>query len=625
MSPLHCYPPKIIGIIVTMIVTGAARSVGVKIFYQNGFVNPLFVTLLYLFGHALALLVYGGSVYLEQRRQQPPHGGGSHNEYHSRHTWNSMISKSIHRTSLHDHAIGALLLAPGIVPAAVTLSDHDDDDDATIVGRPIVMTFWGMLPMGEFSKGRFASTPNGNHIEMMMDPPQHQQPPHGTTTNGDGSTCFNDSHDTNNDTQATQWGSVAGLNEQSKQAVQWVHQIPWYGKPIIPGLCNLGKSALRWASLVYIDASVAEILISGLELVLSVVAARIIRRRLVAHVRWLGVAVVLVGIVWVGLIDTILAGRPGAAAGQPTGDDPAAETSSSSSSPLNGSDSSNSSRRTLTGLMLILAQSIMSAIQDIAEEIFMAESDFPATLLLGMEGLLGFMIGAVLYVPIAPLFGEDAVMAWQQFTATPSTWGYGLSLILLFLVNGIANILTTSATSSMTRNVWKNIRTVLVWVLGLLIFYVANGRRTIGEPWETPKSFLTLLGFFIMLVGIHTYYRPVVPNNRHSVHLGRDDDEGDKRQLQKYDNEGTPPPPQLSDIRTMGSMTTAAHDNTIRQRSSRPRSMTIPQPQRDDDNSSHKDNSIQLQQRPSSSLPNSPRFEIHTRGANSSTKCGSLR
>ena len=49
---------------------------------------------------------------------------------------------------------------------------------------------------------------------------------------------------------------------------------------------NLLASALRWTSLVYIDASVVERMVTGLELTFSVVAARILRRRMVARSIW---------------------------------------------------------------------------------------------------------------------------------------------------------------------------------------------------------------------------------------------------------------------------------------------------------------------------------------------------
>jgi len=41
-----------------MVITGASRSVAVKLFYDLGFRNPLFVTLLYLTGQGLSLVVY---------------------------------------------------------------------------------------------------------------------------------------------------------------------------------------------------------------------------------------------------------------------------------------------------------------------------------------------------------------------------------------------------------------------------------------------------------------------------------------------------------------------------------------------------------------------------------------
>jgi drug/metabolite transporter (DMT)-like permease len=612
---MQCYySPKIIGILVSMIVTGAARSVAVKIFYQRGFVNPLFVTLLYLLGHAMALLVYGGSRYVERQKQQRPN-----NDRHSRHTLNSMISKSIHRTSLHDHLIFTATVAGhygGGLHSTATLSEENSE-----TGRPMVVSFWGMLPMGEFPRGRYVTTPNGNHIEMMMDTQHQPQPAKTTTSTTDG---------TSNNTQATQWGSVAGLNENSKRAVQWVHAIPWYGKPVVPGLCNMGKSALRWASLVYIDASVAEILISGLELVLSVIAARLIRKRLVAHLRWLGVALVLVGIVWVGLTDYMvqLLATNNDNTSQAA---PAGTTAPSSSSSSVATSSSNNNNDTLKGLLLILAQSIMSAIQDIAEEIFMSEADFPATLLLGMEGLLGFVLGALLYVPVAPLLHEDPVGAWRHFTSSSSVWGYGMFLVLLFLVNGIANILTTCATSSMTRNVWKNIRTALVWVLGLLTFYIAAARSSgessrssiIGEAWETPKSFITLLGFCIMLAGIHTYYRPAVVPNQHNatasstiLHDERYDEIYlDQPQLNLPERATTThcwDLPVLSNNLTTGSLMTEVHDNTIRQRSlslpGNPRLMA----------SELYDHNWRT------SLSSSPKFEIHAKGGSDARRCGRL-
>jgi protein-S-isoprenylcysteine O-methyltransferase Ste14 len=60
-------------------------------------------------------------------------------------------------------------------------------------------------------------------------------------------------------------------------------------------------------------------------------------------------------------------------------------------------------------------------------------------------------------------------------------------------------------TSAMTRNVWKNLRTVLVWLVALLIFYI-GGNTDYGESWFTPESFYILSGLLVMSAGIGVYY-----------------------------------------------------------------------------------------------------------------------
>jgi hypothetical protein len=58
----------------------------------------------------------------------------------------------------------------------------------------------------------------------------------------------------------------------------------------------------------------------------------------------------------------------------------------------------------------------------------------------------------------------------------------------------------------MTRNVWKNLRTALVWVFALAIYYT-TANDSLGEKWNTPQSFYILASFCIIVFGIATYYR----------------------------------------------------------------------------------------------------------------------
>jgi len=284
-------------------------------------------------------------------------------------------------------------------------------------------------------------------------------------------------------------GSSHGLTIESEERIQWIHCVPWYAKPAIPAFFNLLNAALRWASLVHIDASVAEMLISGLELALSVVAARIFRSRRIGMARWMGVLLVAVGV--------IIIERANSSKHQATGDDD--NQMDDDSKEYDGED-------VMLGVILIILQSILSVLQDIAEEIFMQAADFPPTMMLGMEGLYGFFIGLIIYFSIGDKLGvEDTNYTIQLLkeNANMRWWIFGLPF--LFLVTGIFNITATEVTSAMTRNVWKNFRTALVWVLSLFIFYF-GGNADYGEAWFMPESFYILFGLVVMSAGIVVYY-----------------------------------------------------------------------------------------------------------------------
>ncbi len=131
----------------------------------------------------------------------------------------------------------------------------------------------------------------------------------------------------------------------------------------------------------------------------------------------------------------------------------------------------------------------MVAFQDIDEEVF----DFPPVLLVGMKGLYGLVVALVLYFPFGAIIWNGKVVClsvgWE----------------LLVTVTAVFNIAASCLTSSMTRNVWKNFRTVLIWIVRLIIFY-ASGNPALGEEWVIPRSFYILMGFAVILTGVYIYY-----------------------------------------------------------------------------------------------------------------------
>ena len=218
------YSLRVSLVLAGMVVTGASRSVVVKLFYDLGFRNPLFVTILYLTGQGLSLVVY-----LVSRRSSPPPA----------------------RRRPRYKKVSIELPTRNVVPNPMHATDDECPGDMEDeVKEPVV-----------------------------------------------------EAKDEEKTPERRRSGSPTGLTTESHHAatVTWVHAIPWYLKPAVPGFFNLCNSAMRWGSLIYVAASMAEMLISGLELLLSVVAARCIRKRRISWSRWVGVLVVALGLALVRL------------------------------------------------------------------------------------------------------------------------------------------------------------------------------------------------------------------------------------------------------------------------------------------------------------------------------------
>ncbi|KAL3798927.1 hypothetical protein ACHAW5_001654, partial [Stephanodiscus triporus] len=290
-------------------------------------------------------------------------------------------------------------------------------------------------------------------------------------------------------------GSRHGLSDESEE---WTRRksrvVPHHARPLIPAVLNLLNSGLRWASLLYVDASVAEMMISGLELSLGAVAARAFRCRRIAPSRWVGVAMVAIGVM---IVERANRGRHRGTDDDDDDDDEATDDRGDDAVRPHGGSASDAT----IGVVLIFLQSTLSVLQDIGEEIFMQAADFPATKMLGMEGSYGFCVGLVAYATIGRsdlwrgIEDVDSTLSTVRDNASVRRWVVGLPF--LFLVTGIFNIKATEATSAMTRNVWKNMRTLLVWVVSLGIFYLGRD-SDYGEAWHTPESAYILFGFTVM-------------------------------------------------------------------------------------------------------------------------------
>ena len=213
--------------------------------------------------------------------------------------------------------------------------------------------------------------------------------------------------------------------------------------------------------------------------------------------RWIGVWIVTAALLLVGLADIALSVQD---------DKEAAQELSQLDDDGYSMDAATNEQGQMIAIFLIIGQCITSVLQDITEEIFMSEANFDPMLLLGMEGAIGLVIGILCYLPMSRFLGQDP---WEPLNGSLNEMensGFAIFITLLFLLTAIYNISATAVTSSMTRNLWKNLRTQLVWVFGLVIYF-STGDEDMGEPWGIPSSLIVPMASVIMGVGIWFYYK----------------------------------------------------------------------------------------------------------------------
>ena len=442
------YSVSVIFPLVGMIVVGAARSVVIKIYFQlqeemGRAATPMFVTLLYLFAHAISLFVY-------------------------------VVERKLVRKAYYDNLYSTIDGSDPTADASDNCDDRNSNTQSISEGNndsPISIS----NDLGYHDD--YNDDDNDNEVfvdeeEMISSSSGSRQLPIDAVVirNGERPTRL-----------LRKQGSSTGLTSDSGDAfaVAWIRSIPWYLKPAIPGLFNLCCTALRWASLVYVAASVAEILIGGMELVFSSFAARIIRKRLISPRRWIGVAFVTLGILGVGFAKT----RD-------------SSLSSSLDSEEKDGEAAQQQHEFVMGNLLIFGQCLFSVFQDLSEEIILQEAEYPATLLLGLEGLFGLAFG----IPVYVLFFKEDDLELTRFNVV---WGIGI--VVVVLGTGLFNLYATEVTSSMTRNVWRQFRIALVWIMGLSVYYLGSDLG-IGEPWTNPSSLFVLTGFSVIMVGVYFYY-----------------------------------------------------------------------------------------------------------------------
>lgn len=278
----------------------------------------------------------------------------------------------------------------------------------------------------------------------------------------------------------------ADLINNNKDEVSSPKKRDWtWLKITIPAACDSFATILMNVALIWISVSIWQML-RGSIIIFSAILTVIYRRRKLYRYEVIGMILVVSAIVILGAVAMINNYNAGETdAGRPAW------------------------QIILAVILIIVAQGVQAA-QTIIEEVFLHDSTYPPMLLVAFEGMWGFIFCTFVFMPIAQFIpGEDGNGLHEDSIDSFVMLGNNLVLLLwtsLYVIAitfyNIFSMYIIDITNALTRNIIDPMRTMLLWVISLFIFYVIA--RKYGEEWN-GWSVLELGGFAVMTVGILLY------------------------------------------------------------------------------------------------------------------------
>eukprot|EP00877_Chromochloris_zofingiensis_P012180 jgi/Chrzof1/7215/Cz02g15020.t1 len=251
----------------------------------------------------------------------------------------------------------------------------------------------------------------------------------------------------------------------------------------IPSFFDLAATILMNVGLLSVTASVYQMM-RGAEMLFAALFAILFLQRHLNKYHYLGILCCVVGISLVGL-----------------------------SSILGGEGSSThtvSTQEMMMGMGLIVLSQAVQAAQLTFEDFFMADLNMQPLKIVGFEGVFGTLFMVLLLLPIAYFLpGPEGVGFHENTLDTLKMIGSSRALQLILAIDmfallayNICGMMVTGHLGAVFRTVLETMRTLFVWLLGLLLWYTTPWG--LGESW-TAWSYLQALGFVILVLGTLVY------------------------------------------------------------------------------------------------------------------------
>ncbi|KAH0791644.1 putative membrane spanning protein [Histomonas meleagridis] len=251
-------------------------------------------------------------------------------------------------------------------------------------------------------------------------------------------------------------------------------------------LCDLLSTTLTGIGLVYCNASVVQIL-RGFVIVFTMINGRIFLKRIPTLHHILGVVFAIVGLAIVGT-SAVLSDK---------------------------SSSGHSIKDTFLGIGLVIVAQIFSSIQFVFEEKLLKQNTsktgpIPSLFLVGSEGIAGAILSIAVALPVTNAIPgndhgsyENMKNSFYMMFHNPLITGLQFLYFVSIAFFNWFSFVYSKALSATARTLVDACRTILVWIVMVIVFYSVPS-RIYGEG-VSLYSILQCFGFVLMMLGTTTH------------------------------------------------------------------------------------------------------------------------
>jgi len=267
---------------------------------------------------------------------------------------------------------------------------------------------------------------------------------------------------------------------------------PLFWLVALPGLCDFVATYFMNVGLLWIPTSVWQMLRGSIVIFTAFVRLTLLKLK-IKKSEWLGVGIVTVSLMFVGVVGAY---APTAEPDNPDIVLPVPTTTQRG-----------------WGVVLVIVAQAVQALQTVIEEWLLHDVEASSSMIVGLEGFWGAVACIVVALPLAQMgatfqndgdgLHENTEDTFIMLGNSPLLLWTTVAYVLVLLFFNLYGMEITDMTNAVSRNILEGVRTLFIWAAGLALHQLAS---SYGEIWCYPWSYLELVGFLILTVGLFYFY-----------------------------------------------------------------------------------------------------------------------